>query len=92
MEKLATRLVVVAVLVIAALGVYVFNLRESLDQANTTIALATQNRDDFRHKLEALTKTTGAAVVALNTCTTQLKDDQAKLDAATKHSGRPQKH
>jgi hypothetical protein len=86
MEKLAGRLLAVAVLVILVLGVYVFNLRNELQKAQATTALATQNRDDFRHQLAEAQKSANTSVGALNTCNAQLKDAQAQLDA-TKHTG-----
>ena len=81
MEKLAGRLVVVAVLIIVGLGIYVFNLQNKLESAQTTMAQAIQNRDDFRKKLDAANKNANSATAALNTCNASLKDAQDQLAA-----------
>ena len=92
MEKLAIRLVVVAALIIVGLGIYAFNLRNALAQAQTNMAAAMQNRDEFRHRLDDVTKAANANALANTTCAADLKDAQAQLDDAAKHGGRLQKH
>lgn len=81
MEKLAGRLVVIAVIIIVGLGIYAFNLQHKLEAAHATAASAIQNRDDFRKKLDEANKAAYAANGALSTCNASLKDAQEQLAA-----------
>jgi len=83
MEKLAGRLVVVTIFIIVILGIYIFQLRGGLAKSQANAAAAMQNRDEFRHKLDDLTKSSNANTAALNTCTAALKDAQTQLEAST---------
>jgi predicted nucleic acid-binding Zn-ribbon protein len=63
-------------------------MNEDLKQANEAVAKVTQNRDAFRGELEKLQKRNAGATVALDGCNAQLKEAQAKLEAATKTTAR----
>jgi hypothetical protein len=88
MEKLAGRLLVVTVLIIVVAAVYIFNLHNDLAKAQETVAIATQNRDEFRHRLDEVQRSANTSTAALNTCNAQLKDAQTQLDATKKPARR----
>ena len=88
MDKLAGPLFGVAFIAVVAMGLYAFTMRTELTQAKVALATVEQNRDGFKKKLdEVMTKSAGQAV-ALDGCNKLVRETQAKLEAATKSSGR----
>jgi hypothetical protein len=76
---------VVGVAVIAALasGTYAYMMRGELDREKALVTAAEQSMSVSKRAADDTARTFAATKATLATCTTQLSDVQAQLDAAT---------
>ncbi|TAL02542.1 MAG: hypothetical protein EPO08_06860 [Rhodospirillaceae bacterium] len=80
MDKLVVGIAVIAAL---ASGTYAYMMRGELDREKAMVTTAEQSVSMLKRGADDAAKKAAAANASLDTCTTQLSDVQAKLEAIT---------
>jgi hypothetical protein len=81
MDKLAGPFFALAFIALIGMGLLTYMTRADLAKASAALAAVEKNRDDFKVKLDDVTRKSATSAVALDSCNVQLKDAQAQLEA-----------
>ncbi len=81
---IAARLLAIAVLVVIAMGVYVFMVKTDLQAAQAKIATVELDRDAMKKKVDTSVMAAKSSDSTLSQCKSQVTDLQAQLDAMSK--------
>jgi septal ring factor EnvC (AmiA/AmiB activator) len=82
------RFLALAFFIVVAMGIYTFMVKTDLQAAQAKIAAVEKDRDGWKTRLNQYQDAGKTDKANFEQCTTQVKDLQAQLEAASKKTGK----